>query len=161
MKPITSKKQKTDADFEEIAHLEFFGGLYMDENGPVIPADVIDAMVINGAKKSTEGMLAKSGCYCENHAKLEYEGPRTAAELWQDETFRFCKSVKVSMSRVQRTRPIFNKWSAIITLNIDSAVIANAAQVDKWIDSAGTQVGICDWRPKYGRFTSERLNGNH
>jgi hypothetical protein len=157
-KPITAKRKKTDADYEEMAHLEFLGSLYMDENGPVLPADVIDALIINGAKKSNEGMVAKSGCYSDNHAKLEYEGPRTASELWNDETFHFVKGVKVGMARVQRTRPIFHNWSVVINLNIEDTMV-NVARVDEWLTAAGTQVGICDWRPKYGRFTAERLNG--
>lgn len=156
IKQISSKLKKTDADYEEMARLEFMAGLYLDEKGPIIPADVIDAVVINGAKKSKEGLIAKAGSYCESHAKLEYDGPRKAVDLWNKEDFRFSAKVRVGMSSVQRTRPIFRNWSAVITLNIEDSIV-NVARVDEWLKVAGTQVGVGDWRPKYGRFTVERL----
>ncbi len=55
-------------------------------------------------------------------------------------------------------RPIFNDWSAILTLQYEDTLV-NLARVDAWLDAAGTQVGIGDWRPQYGRFTVARLNG--
>jgi hypothetical protein len=158
IKQISSKRTKTDADYEEMARLEFLAALYLNEQGPIIPAYVIDSLVINGAKKSKEGMIAKSGCFCLEHACLEYNGPRTAAELWECEEYRFSAIVKVGTARVSRMRPIFRNWSAAVTLNIEDTTV-NVARVDDWLTVAGTQVGIGDWRPQYGRFTAQRLNG--
>lgn len=158
LKQISSKRTKTEADHEEMARLEFMAGLYLSEEGPVLPAHVIDAVIVNGAKKSKEGQVAKSGCFCLEHAKLEYKGPRTANELWADDNFRFSALVRVSTSRVSRTRPIFKEWSTTLTLHVEDTLV-NPSQVDKWLNDAGTQVGICDWRPQYGRFTAERLDG--
>ena len=158
LKQISSKTKKTEADYEEIARLEFLAGLYLDKDGPILPAHVIDSMIVNGAKKSKEGQIAKSGCFCLEHAKLEYDGPRTANELLADDNFRFSALVRVKMSRVSRMRPIFKEWSTIITLHMEDTLV-NPSQVDKWINDAGTQVGLCDWRPQYGRFTAKKLNG--
>lgn len=157
-KQISSKRSKTDADHEEMAHIDFLAGLYLDDSGPIIPSFVIDAVIINGAKKSKEGMTAKSGCFCLEHARLEYDGPRTANELWNSEEFRFSAIVKVGMARVARMRPIFRKWTATITLNVEDTMV-NPSRVTEWLVAAGTQVGIGDWRPQYGRFTVEKLNG--
>jgi hypothetical protein len=133
-------------------------GLYLDENGPVVPAFMIDAVMINGAKKSKEGPTAKSGCFCPEHAKLVYDGPRTANELWADECFRFSRRVRIGQASVQRMRPIFEKWSAEIVLQYEDTLV-NLSRIDTWMAVAGTQVGLGDWRPQYGRFTVERLNG--
>jgi hypothetical protein len=156
IKQISSKRKKTDADYEEIARLEFMAGLYLDENGPILPAYMIDSLVINGAKKFKEGQLAKSGCFCLHQASLEYEGPRTVDELWADEQFRFSAIVRIGQSRVARMRPIFREWSATITLNVEDTIV-NPARVQEWLDAAGTQVGVGDWRPQNGRFTVERI----
>lgn len=156
MKQISSRRGKTDADYEEMARIEFLASLYMSADGPVIPANVIDAMLINAAKKSKEGMVAKSGAFCLEHARLEYEGPRTADALWADEHFRHVALVRVGMARVARTRPVFDKWSAAVSINIEPGIV-NAARVDDWMAIAGAQVGIGDWRPQHGRFQAQRL----
>jgi len=158
IKQISSKRAKTDADYEEMARLEFMAGLYMDKTGPIIPNYLIDALLVNGAKKSKEGMLAKSGCFCLEHALLEYDGPRTASGLWDCEDFRFSAIVRVGTARVSRMRPIFRKWAAVITVQVEDTQV-NPARVEEWLTAAGQQVGLGDWRPQNGRFTVERLNG--
>lgn len=157
MKQISGKRAKTEADFVELARLEFMAGLYMTPDGPIIPNTVIDSMVVNAAKKLKEGMTAKSGCFCFEAARLDYDGPRTADELWADERFHFPALVRVGMARVMRMRPQFNPWSAVITLNAEDSLI-NPSRVDDWMRIAGTQIGLCDWRPVYGRFSVARLS---
>ncbi|NDG19284.1 MAG: hypothetical protein EB117_13560 [Betaproteobacteria bacterium] len=66
---------------------------------------------------------------------------------------------KGAMSRVMRTRPIFRDWSAIVEVEYEDSVV-NEEQVVRWMSSGGTQVGLCDWRPKFGRFTAEKLDEN-
>ncbi len=157
MKQISSKRAKTDADHEEMARIEFLGGLYLNEQGPVIPANVIDATLTNAARKMKEGQLAKSGLFCVAHATLVYDGPRTANLLWADERFRDQQIVKVNgKSSILRTRPIFSQWQTTVELSIEDGVI-NPARVTDWMHIAGTLIGFLDWRPRYGRFESERL----
>jgi len=157
LKQVTSKKKKTDADFERMAEIEFKAGLYMDDDsGPVIPGENIEATLYSAAKITKEGKIAKSACFVPKHAVLLYEGPRDADALWQEEEFRNCVGVKVGMSRIMRTRPIFKDWSAVIEVEYEDSVV-NEEQVDRWVNSAGTQVGLCDWRPRCGRFTAEKV----
>lgn len=159
LKSISGKRNKTDADHEEMAHIEFLAALYMNAEGPIIPNTLLEATIINGAKKMKEGQVSKSGCFCLDHARLEYDGPRTAEELWTDERFRFAAAVRVGQARVMRMRPRFDEWAATITLQIEDSLV-NVAQADRWLQIAGTQIGLGDWRPQFGRFTVERLNGN-
>lgn len=156
MKKITSKRVKTDADYEEMSRIEFMAGLYMSKDGPVIPSKCFNAMTIAAAKKSKEGQSAKSAVFCDNYAVLEYDGPRADDELFQRDEFRSTEKVRVGMSSVQRTRPVFNKWTCIVTFNIDSALV-NPSRLDEWMVVAGTQIGLGDWRPQYGRFSVERV----
>lgn len=156
IKKISSKRNKTDADHEEMARLEFLAGLYMGDDGPVIPSHVVDGMLLAAAKKSREGPTCKSGCFCASNAPVQYEGPRNVAELWEDESFRFASIVRVQTARVNRMRPIFRAWEAVITVNIETTLV-DVARVDEWVRVAGTQIGVGDWRPQYGRFQAERL----
>lgn len=158
LKQISGKRIKTEADHEEMSRIEFMAGLYMGEDGPVIPTKVIEATVINAAKKSKEGPMAKMALYAPAHAVLEYDGPRDADALWRVGTFTNKEPVRVGNARVQRTRPQFETWAATVEVCIEVTLV-NPARVDDWMHVAGTQIGVCDWRPKFGRFTSERLNG--
>lgn len=156
LKQVSSKRVKTDSDYEEMARIEFLAGLYMGKTGPIIPAANIDSMLVNAAKKSKEGVSAKSGVFCLENAIMEYDGPRTTDELWADERFRFAALVKVGMARVVRTRPIFEEWSAVVKINVEESII-NPARIDDWFIVAGTVVGLGDWRPQHGRFDAKRI----
>ena len=156
MKAISGKRKKTDSDLEELARIEFLAGLYMGETGPVVPAMVVDACIINAAKRSKEGMIAKSGFFASSNAPLEYDGPRTADELWQDDRFRLSVPVRVQSARVIRTRPIFHEWAVTATVQYEDSVVT-AAAVAGWFAIAGALVGVGDWRPRYGRFQATRL----
>lgn len=160
IKKLSGKRNKTDADFEQMARLEFFGGLYLNKSGPVLPAEMFDSMMLAAAKKSKEGPLAKSGVFCLREASLEYDGPRIKEDLWtcDNPSFRFVKAVRVGTSRVMRTRPIFHEWACVVTFNVEANVV-NPARLDEWLQVAGTVIGLGDWRPQYGRFTAVRLNG--
>lgn len=156
MKAVSGKRKKTDADYEELARLEFMAGLYMGKDGPVIPAANIDSMVINAARKNREGKLAQSGAFCMKDVPMQYDGPRTADELWQDDRFRHVAIVRVQSARIARTRPVFRDWSATVEISYEDSVV-NKAQLDAWMQIAGTQIGLGDWRPQHGRFSVETV----
>lgn len=156
IKAISGKRKKTDSDLEEMAKLEFLAGLYMGDNGPVIPAMMVDATIINAAKRNRDGIAAKSGFFTVGNASLEYDGPRTAEELWQDERFRLSVPVRVQQARVIRTRPVFSEWAATVIVQFEDSVV-NAATVIGWFNVAGALVGFGDWRPRFGRFQAQRL----
>jgi len=154
---ISSKRVKTDSDYEEMARLEFLAGLYLSADGPIIPSFMIDAILVAGAKKSKEGSSAKSAVFCTEHAPLIYDGPRTADELWADERFHFSSIVRVQNARVARMRPKFDEWSAVVSVKYEPTLV-NASRIDEWFVVAGSQIGLGDWRPQHGRFDVERLS---
>lgn len=157
IKKITSKRKKTDADHQEIARLEFMGGLYMTEGGPILPSKWVDGVILSAAKKLREGPLVKAGFYCLSDARLEYDGPRTADEMWAKGANHLWRRDVSRLNRVSimRTRPYFQDWSAQIECCYEDTLV-NESQVDEWILIAGTQLGIGDWRPRYGRFRAEK-----
>lgn len=160
IKQITGKRKKTDADQLEIAHLEFVGGLYLNGNGPMCPAVGIEATIINAAKKTKEGTLAKAGMYVPESADVEYDGPRDPEKMWLfeqdgDFPFRYRCPVRVGMAKVMRMRPIFKEWALHIKVMFEDTIV-NKSRVDEWIETAGTQVGMFEWRPRHGRFSVEK-----
>lgn len=156
MKEISGKRAKTDADYEEMARIEFMAGLYMGPTGPIIPAPNIDSMILAAAKKTRQGKTAQAGAFCLSDVVLNYEGPRTAEELWQDGRFRFTAIVRVQQARIARTRPCFPVWSAKVAINFEDSEL-NRKDLDAWLKVAGTTIGLGDWRPQNGRFNVTAL----
>lgn len=172
---ISSKKNKVDADYLEMSRIEFAGGTYMHpELGPVLPGDNIVAAVINSAKKNKEGVIAKSAVFPADpgYFAIQYDGPRTIEELFEDTTprntpgangFRYTVPVVRNRNRIMSTRCIFHDWTAIIDLAYESSIVTSA-QVTRWLQKAGTLVGLCERRPTFGRFSvrviSENLNND-
>ncbi|MBA9063155.1 hypothetical protein GGQ91_002543 [Methylobacterium fujisawaense] len=156
LKVVSGKRGKTDADFEELARIEFLGGLYVGEDGPCIPGELIEATLIAAAKKSKRGPAAKAGLLSDGNHRLVYDGPRAPDDLWSDERFRLVAGVRVGQARVMRTRPIFRNWSAEIFVDFMPGQL-NPAEVAEMVRTAGEVVGLGDWRPRFGRFTVETL----
>ena len=156
IKVITSKtaKQKTDADFAELVRLEWYAGLYVDDNGaPCWPGENIECMIKHGARKQAKGKEVEKGLLCQGNWPLTFDGPKTADELWDlDPQFRITKAAKIGPSKVMRTRPIFPDWELDFDIHY-CADYFNLEQLTHWLEVAGTDVGLSDWRPRYGRFT--------
>jgi hypothetical protein len=157
MAAVTKKKQKTDDDMLTIKRLEWYAGIYLDETGRVaIPADNILAAVIEGARKSKLGKQAQAAVF-DNAAyfQLIYSGPKDLAALYADGRFCDYRGVRNQANRVMRSRPIFREWACSISLTFNESVI-DPGQLKQALEVAGEQVGLGDWRPRYGRFHVEK-----
>lgn len=156
LKVETSKRKKSDEDHERIAQIEFQGGLYFDDKlGPVLPGALIDATLVNGAKKKRLGSIFES-CVrtSEDVYRLDYEGPRTREGLWADPQFRDQRGAGVQTSRVLRTRPKFTDWSVTFEVDVFPCEL-NPDNVRQAIVDAGIYVGFGDFRPRFGLFVLE------
>jgi hypothetical protein len=149
---LHSKRKKTDADHLELARREFFGSLYIANGAPCIPSEMLEAMLVAAAKKERMGAQAKAGLIVERNAPLDYDGPRDPKELWADERFRLRVSARVGQNRVQRTRPRFDNWSLKFEISYLPDLL-NEKHVSGFVKIAGEQIGLGDWRPRFGRFT--------
>ena len=148
---VASRRNKTEADHREMGRREFFGALYLTKGEPCLPGEMIEAALIRGAMKAKRGPAAKAGILVENNARLEYDGPRDPKLLWEDERFRLRVPVKIGTSKIMRTRPRFERWSADIAVKFLPPLL-NAKEIRTFLVTAGDQIGIGDWRPRFGRF---------
>jgi hypothetical protein len=160
MKAVSSKRKKTDADYDELARLEWLAGLYRIDGDLVIPDYVIESTMIGGAKKSKRGPQAKCGLFFTEHASLQFDGKpeiitdETLSEMFASGDFTHTIGVKVGMAKVMRTRPVFRNWNITALAQYDPDVL-NMRDVEEIAIDAGKLVGIGDWRPKHGRFDAE------
>ena len=154
VKEVSGKRNKTESDYEELARLEWLGSLYVKDGKIVVPAMNIEATFLESARKRRMGKQAQAGVYCDGEAPLVYDGPVDIDELWRDDRFRLTVGVRVKGARIMRTRPIFERWSIGVTLRYDESLL-NRDVVVSILNDAGDKVGLCDWRPRFGRFTVE------
>lgn len=156
MSKYTSKRKKTEEDYQIISDLEWEAGVYWDNNiGLVVPYDCLFATIIGGAKINKNGStVAKYVHGIEALVPLDIGEIQDYDKLKNDFRFRDVRSVCVKTSRVIRTRPRFNTWSCEFDIlyeedKIDIDTIALA------LENAGNYVGLCEMRDKgYGRFAA-------
>jgi hypothetical protein len=147
----TAKKSKTDAAWEAAYKIEFFGSLYLDDKlEPCLPGEVLEALIVEGAKKTKQGKEVKAGVIVDGNFALDYAGPRTADKLWKARMFKTA-TVKIRQDRVVRTRPMFTQWGCTFNVQFNPELV-NRKDLIKFIEKAGAEVGVGDYRPRYGRF---------
>jgi hypothetical protein len=149
---LTSKSPKTEADHLQISRVEWFGGLWLDDSKPCIPAEALMATFVQAAKTRKKGAEAKVGLIVDSHAALEYAGPTDLDELWEDKNFRLRVGVKVRNARTMRTRPRFDDWSVEFTALYFPSLFDRQTVVDLY-KVAGFMKGLGDWRPQHGNFS--------
>ena len=154
MKKISGKRHKTEADLEQLARLEWHGSLYLSNGRVVIPGEVLEAHLVEAAKKVKKGQQAKAGLFCDGIFLLDYDGPRDVEALWADEAFRETVGVRVQRNRIMRTRPIFRTWSLSFEVQYNSSQL-NLEEIAEFARIGGEQIGLGDWRPRFGRYMVE------
>lgn len=151
LKAVSGKKDKTDADHEEMSRLEWFGSLYTDEGKIILPGENIEAAIIKAAQKLRLGDKAKTGVICDDTPVMIYDGPKDPEKLWKDRAFRDRRAVVIKKNRVMRTRPIFHDWKLSFTVSFLPSVI-NKDKLIEILRICGQLVGFGDFRPRFGRF---------
>lgn len=155
---LTRKRNKTAADHEMIARVEWAGGLWLHDGMPCIPAATIESAFVEAAKTRKRGKPATAGFVCNGAAMLDYDGPTSVDELWADERFRLRAAVKINGgSRTIRTRPHFPEWKVVFEAECVPGLIGENEVVELF-QVAGFCIGIGDWRPKHGLFSVKRLS---
>lgn len=161
LKKYTSKRNKTDEDLIKISDLEWEAGAYWQDGiGLYIPGENVEATIRNGAKVNKKGKdIEKYVNVTDLYIPFNYGENLSKEELIQNYEYRDTRIMTVQRSKILRTRPRFDQWNITFNLmyneeKIDIETIVNAMEV------SGNYVGLCDSRPKYGKFvvTIEELD---
>lgn len=152
-KELTGKRKKTDDDHVAIARSEFVAGAYWTErDGFYVPGQNFDATFLGGAKLQKLGTHWKRGALVlEQRVKLLHDGPGTPSKLWDSPANVDCRGVKVGSAKIMRYRPIFLQWAAELSVTVNTDVL-NLMEARKAIEDAGALIGVCEYRPRFGRF---------
>lgn len=151
----------TEEELEKLSDLEWEAGAYWQDGiGLYIPGENVEATLRNGAKANKKGKdIEKYVSVTDLYIPLDYGENLTKEELIKRYEFRDTRPMVINRSRILRTRPRFDQWKITFNLmyneeKIDLDTIVNAMEV------AGNYIGLCDSRPKYGKFcaTIEELD---
>lgn len=160
LKSLTGKRKKTDEDYEKIARVEFIASLYYKkDSGYYMPAKNVDATLLASAKMFKQGVLWKQAAFVENDSPFIFPQnmlPPDDLYDYENGLYRDMQTVKIGQAKTVRCRPAFNVWDFQISLIIDEAKL-NEREVDQIVENAGKYVGICDYRPRYGKFNVKKI----
>lgn len=155
MKEITSKRKKTEEDLIKLANLEWESGAYWkDDIGLYMPAENVEATIINGAKLFKRGKDVQKYCMVTDlYIPFDYGEKLTKEQLIANYEYRDTRPMTVQRAKVLRTRPRFDQWKIVFNLQYDEEKI-DLADIIQFLEYAGQYVGLCDSRPKYGKFVA-------
>ena len=155
LKKYTSKKNKTEEDLIKSSDLEWESGAYWKDGlGLYMPAENVEATIKNGAKANKKGKdIEKYVSVTDLYIPFFYGENLTKEELIANYDYRDTRIMTVQRAKVLRTRPRFDQWSIIFNLMYDDTKIDIDTIVNA-MEYAGSYVGLCDSRPKYGKFTT-------
>lgn len=155
LKELNSKRKKTEEDYLAISDLEWEAGVYWDDGvGLHIPNECIKATIQNGAKQNKKGKdIAKYLQVTTLMAPLNISEEQDYEKLRTDIRYRDVRNVRIGQSRVMRTRPRFNTWSAEFDVVYDEKML-DIDTIVTALEYAGGYVGVCEMRDRgYGRFS--------
>lgn len=104
---------KTAADHEEIARVEWFGGLWLRGWGQALHSgrEALESAVRGRRQNAAPGKTSRSWIQVDGPARLFYDGPEDIDELWKQPRFRLRVPVRVANARTMRTRARFDVWN--------------------------------------------------
>jgi hypothetical protein len=161
LKVLNAKRKKTDEDIEEILHLNWELGLYWDDSiGLYIPSVNVEAMFRNAAKSVRKGTIAKQqSAITVKPDKIPLivpkETPKTKQGLYDDPNVAY-QDVRPGKnpstgSTIMLSRPRFDNWGLKFKVSFNESKF-DLDEIVQLFTLCGTEVGLCDWRGKYGMF---------
>lgn len=152
LKSLTGKRKKTDEDHAAIAEVEWNASLYYENGNYIIPTKVIEATLLASAKQFKKGTLLKQCVIVADDMILEFKDNNLKPEkLYKKLEYVDMRTVKIGQAKTTRCRPKFDNWKGEFTVILDEEKL-NAEEIEQIVNNAGKYVGMCDYRPRYGRF---------
>jgi hypothetical protein len=174
IKALTDKgsRKMTDEDHENLLCLKFHAALYHSEEWrgldeadgkeggyPFIPADNLQTVIQEGGSRSRKGKdIQRAVVVMGDHIPLLYDGPKDRDKLYNNLKFRLTRPVRPNRTggTVMSCRPCFPEWALEFEVGVNHELL-NMDTFEEALRKAGSEVGMGNWRPRYGRFIAEIL----
>lgn len=153
---LTKKRgsNRTDTDKARMRDLEAILSVWERAGQVTIIAPAIRGCLEGAARTLKQGAQVRRGLRVRFEVDFEHNVPGVGFEEVAMNA-KWTTDVKVGQSRIMRTRAKFDEWSARFTVDVDDQQV-DKSQLETWVEIAGQQIGIGDWRPDksgfYGTF---------
>lgn len=147
----------------KIERTEWEGSLYWnDDMGLYVPGTNIFKCIVEGARKipGKAGKRAEAAIVPIDDTKIETAAPypRDLNKLYATAQFSLRQAVRIpprTGARMMAVRPLIpTGWWFEFDVEFDEKELPEKDLIDACVTS-GSLIGVCDWRPRFGRFQSE------
>jgi len=171
MKSLTSKRQKTEEDIQELLLVQWESGLYWSEKiGLYMPSENLFAATYKAAKKHKLGVKCGGIAYSAVPGfPIITANAKDLVKLKEDPNNKFVKTVVVQKSKTISCRPIFETWAINFELEFDPTII-DANEIKTILVTMSQRIGLGVWTPGspkpgiHGKFvikSMEWINGKN
>lgn len=159
-KPKEGKKTKANVDHNALEHANWKDKLYVYDNGMLyVPEECIHQCMKNGAKhwgvkipgqgsKTYTSLIDCSVMTSDIELGVHKEDNNAIKEFGRNVNGTPNKPTRAMVYKIRPQLPIWGGKFKIFTLDdrLTGDILVSI------LDQAGTYVGLCDWRPSFGRF---------
>lgn len=158
LKAITSKRKKTEDDLLEMARIEWLSALYYTpQSSYFMKAECFEGSFYEAAKTKKLGKMFKEAVRIPDNPAFHFMHETLSPDkLFERDEYKDFRTVKIQRAKVLRCRPIFSAWSCEVEVWYEETRL-NEQEIIDVVNYAGRYIGLCDYRPKYGRFVVEEI----
>ena len=158
LKQYVGKRNRTDEDILAIMKIEARGGCWETPDGHLgIPEAAVFSCLLEAAKQRKLGKVLPKALRYDPDAfvPITIDGKTMLCDDYLKDLDNIdYRAVKVGARKVMRSRPRIRHWSATFTFDLDEGVI-DARNLIPTIEYAGQYVGLGEWRPRLGTFSTK------
>ena len=160
---VSRKRQKTPEDYRQLLPLEAYGGCYETKEGLLgLPTENVHSCLVEAARGFKQGTALSSALLFEGDTvtPLLVDGAAVDAREYvynHSDKSLFIRTVVIAGRRTLRGRTIVRNWSTTHSFTLLEDVV-NPNDLEKIFVRAGRLIGLGDWRPRYGTFTTRVVN---
>lgn len=152
LKPLTSKRTKTEDDLMEISRIKFKSTFYMNDGIYVIPATHFEKSIIDASKERKLGKTFERSFRIFNDCPLEFKDKdKTPEELYELGIYVDIRNVGIKKNQITTTRAIIPEWSTVVECFYDETQI-DEKDITEIFAIAGLRYGIGTYRRLYGKY---------
>lgn len=148
MKSLTSKRQKTEEDIQELLLVQWESGLYFsDKIGLYMPSENMFAATYKAAKKHKLGVKCGGISFSAVPGfPILTENAKDFVRMKEDPKNKFVKTVVVQKSKTISCRPIFEEWALNFELEFEPTII-DANEIKTILVTMSQRIGLGVWCP--------------